>query len=67
MPEDDVGDEIGAIETDGDVETDEDMDEGGSDDSEDLYEQVKQQRAAKLTAKAAIYSRFVSALWYHKT
>ncbi|XP_030492048.2 protein THALLO [Cannabis sativa] len=55
--EDDGGDEIGAVETDGDdVEMD---DEGESEEgSEDeFYNQVKQQREAKLAAKAQIYSR----------
>ncbi|PON77678.1 Sas10/Utp3/C1D [Parasponia andersonii] len=55
MPEDDVGDEIGAIETSGNVEMEDE--DGASDDSEDIYEQVEQQRASKLAAKAEIYSR----------
>ncbi|KAH0992138.1 hypothetical protein GBA52_003621 [Prunus armeniaca] len=51
----DAGDENGAISDDGDVE----MDDSGTGDSEDeFYEQVKEKRAAKLAAKAQIYSRF---------
>ncbi|XP_021801342.1 something about silencing protein 10-like [Prunus avium] len=50
----DAGDENGAISDDGDVE----MDDSGTGDSEDeFYEQVKEKRAAKLAAKAQIYSR----------
>ena len=50
-------------EADGDAETDDEddaMDEdSGSED--EFYKQAKQQRAAKIEAKAEIYSRFVSA------
>ncbi|BFG15890.1 hypothetical protein CerSpe_021640 [Prunus speciosa] len=50
----DAGDENGTISDDGDVE----MDDSGTGDSEDeFYEQVKEKRAAKLAAKAQIYSR----------
>ncbi|XP_062090080.1 protein THALLO [Humulus lupulus] len=57
VAEDDVGDEIGAVETNGDdVEMDEEgASEEGSED--EFYNQVKEQRAAKLAAKAQIYSR----------
>ncbi|KAM1492996.1 hypothetical protein ACFX14_024780 [Malus domestica] len=52
--QDDAGDEDGTISDDGDVEM-EDSETGDSED--DFYEQVKEKRAAKLAAKAEIYSR----------
>lgn len=58
MPEDDAGNEAGDANSDEDAEMDEDSGSEGSED--EFYKQVKQQRAAKLAAKAEIYSRFVS-------
>jgi hypothetical protein len=56
--EDDAGimseDEL-AIESD----KNDDMDEDAESSEDDLYEQVKQKRAAKLAAKAEIYTRLV--------
>ncbi|KAF3451037.1 hypothetical protein FNV43_RR07126 [Rhamnella rubrinervis] len=53
--EDGGGYEIDGAESDGDVEMDEDSETGSSED--EFYRQVKQQRAAKLAAKAEIHSR----------
>lgn len=50
MTEDDAG-----IESD----KNDDMDEDADSSENDLYEQVKQKRAAKLAAKAEIYARLV--------
>lgn len=65
--EDDGGDELGTIRVDedgGNSEDDEgdseDQDTGGSED--EFYQQVKQQRAQKVAAKAEIYTRSVLAL-----
>lgn len=55
MPEDDAGNEAGDANSDEDAEMDEDSGSEGSED--EFYKQVKQQRAAKLAAKAEIYSR----------
>ncbi|KAK9288594.1 hypothetical protein L1049_017053 [Liquidambar formosana] len=53
--EDDIGDELGTPVANGEAEMEED---GESDESEDeFYKQVKQLRAAKLAAKAEVYSR----------
>ena len=58
--EDDVVDEVDNFEVDGDA----DMGDGDTGDSEDeYYKQAEQRRAAKLAAKAEMYSRCVSALW----
>ncbi|GLU04951.1 hypothetical protein SLE2022_220780 [Rubroshorea leprosula] len=52
--EGDAEDELGTLQEDGDT----DVEDGDTEDSEDdLYEQVRQQRAAKLAAKAEMYSR----------
>ncbi|KAK3221074.1 hypothetical protein Dsin_015044 [Dipteronia sinensis] len=52
--DDDAGDELGTPNNDEDG----DMEEGDTGESEDeFYKQVKQQRAAKLAAKAEIYTR----------
>ena len=57
---DDIVDEIDNFEVDGDA----DMGDGDTGDSEDeYYKQAEQRRAAKLAAKAEMYSRCVSALW----
>ena len=57
--EDDVVDEVDNFEVDGDA----DMGDGDTGDSEDeYYKQAEQRRAAKLAAKAEMYSRCVSAL-----
>uniref|UniRef100_A0A2N9GIL8 Sas10 C-terminal domain-containing protein n=1 Tax=Fagus sylvatica TaxID=28930 RepID=A0A2N9GIL8_FAGSY len=57
----DVGDEIDNFEADGDADMgdgDVDMGDGDTGDSEDEYhKQVEQRRAAKLAAKAEMYSR----------
>lgn len=70
---DGFGDEVGNIDADGDA----DMEDGGAgledgdadteeddagDSEDDYYQQVKQLRAAKLAAKAEMYSRCVSVL-----
>ena len=64
--EDDVVDEVDNFEADGDADMgdgDVDMGDGDTGDSEDeYYKQVEQRRAAKLAAKAEMYSRCVSAL-----
>jgi U3 small nucleolar RNA-associated protein 3 len=64
--EDDVGDEVDNFEADGDADMgngDVDMGDGDTGDSEDeYYKQVEQRRAAKLAAKAEMYSRCASAL-----
>ena len=64
--EDDVVDEVDNFEADGDADMgdgDVDMGDGDTGDSEDEYhKQVEQRRAAKLAAKAEMYSRCVSAL-----
>lgn len=60
--EDGAGYDIDAAESNEDVEMDEDDE---TEDSEDeFYKQVKQQRAAKLAAKAEIHSRCVTAISY---
>lgn len=48
-------------EDDAGIESDknDDMDEDADSSENDLYEQVKQKRAAKLAAKAEIYTRLV--------
>ena len=58
--EDDVGeDEVDNFEVDGDA----DMGDGDTGDSEDeYYKQAEQRQAAKLAAKAEMYSTCVSAL-----
>lgn len=53
------GDEVGTVDADGDT----DMEDGDIVDSEvEYYKQVEKRRAAKLAAKAEMYSRYVSAL-----
>ncbi|CAL5391787.1 unnamed protein product [Camellia sinensis] len=57
---DDVDDGPGNLESDGDtdMEEEEDEEEGGESESDDeFYKQVKQQRDAKLAAKAGMYGR----------
>ena len=57
--EDDVGDEVDNFEVDRDA----DIGDGDTGDSDDkYYKQVEQRQAAKLAAKAEMYSRCVSAL-----
>ncbi|KAJ6383556.1 hypothetical protein OIU78_026946 [Salix suchowensis] len=46
-----------AINNDEEEDEDDDMDEDAESSENDLYEQVKQKRAAKLAAKAEIYTR----------
>ncbi|KAB1213217.1 hypothetical protein CJ030_MR5G022394 [Morella rubra] len=59
--QDDFGDEDGNVDVDADE--DDDMEESDTGDSEDeYYKQVKQLRAAKLAAKAEMYSRTTSAV-----
>ena len=61
--EDDHGGEYDTFEDDGGISVEENGDTEDAEDSEDeFYKQVKQQRAAKLAAKAEIYTRYVSAL-----
>lgn len=54
MSEDDLGEEDGNLEANGGADSEENESEESAD---EFYEQVKQQRAAKLAAKAEMYSR----------
>lgn len=67
--EDDHGGEYDMLEEDdegnGGISGDEDGDTEDTEESEDeFYKQVKQQRAAKLAAKAEIYTRYVPPLHF---